>query len=357
MAPRIVAVLALFLTAPGLLAQENTAAFLGPAEILKLMEASPVHYLIESGSGGEGVFVDPYGVLFPDRMDLVDRVVAVEEDGRISLRRYELDETTSALMKQAEERYAAEDAAGARVLYRKALDRDPNFYQAYAYIGDTYIMEKDAARALAHYDTAVALNPTHYQGHFFRASALMRLGRAFEAREEFIKALALNPRHASSVRLLRAWSKEMNITLADSLLTLRAVAYHDTGGIHIVYDAKAGAHWLIYGMAKGMWLGEPEHRRAVLGDTTRIAWSTSEERECLGAMLGVYASAREEGDVEADPELDRILRILEEGYLTQFLLYEFGARINPLIMMTQPKEQQQKMEEFVARFVIPKREK
>jgi tetratricopeptide (TPR) repeat protein len=217
------------------------------------------------------------------------------------------------------------------------------------------MLENDALMALTHYDTAVGLNPDHYQPHYFRASALHRMGRVLESREEFVKALALNPRHAMSRTLIGMWSDELHVDLVDSFLTIGGVALLDSGGIHIVFDEAAGAHWMVYAMAKAMWLGEPEHRRQVNGDTARAAWSSVEERECVGAMLMSYLSLRDEEKVEADPELDRIHRILKDGYFHELLMYEFASRVDPQVMMNQPREQQQRMEEFVAKYVVAKR--
>lgn len=324
--------------------------YLGPREIIQLLEASANSYAIAPGSRGKGELADPYAVLFPEKYEPIDPVRVVVVDGRRMLEPYPMSEQMVGVMVEAQKHFAASDAHGARAQYDRAIALDSTFYLPYNYFGDTYMMERDAEGALPHYRRAVELNPDHYQPHYNYGAALYYLGRFDEARTELVRALVLNPRHENTYMLLRGWGEDLGVRLVDTLLTPGGIAVRDGRSVKIVYDTAAGAGWLIYAMAKGMWLGEPDHRRAMLGGD-REGWSSIEERECLGALLAAYVG-RDRTKEPADPQLDRLVAIVDEGFIDEFILYEIATRINPQTTLVVPDELRRSLEEFVGRFVL-----
>jgi tetratricopeptide (TPR) repeat protein len=208
--------------------------------------------------------------------------------------------------------------------------------------------------ALVWYDRAVEASPHDYHFTFYRASTLARLGRFEEARQAYIRTLVLNPRHKQSYGNLRAGGEELGVTLNPSLFSPRGVAIPDDEGIEIVVDEKGDAHWLMYAMAKAIWLGEPEHRMRMMGHTERKDWNSVEDVESIVVLLNTYRHGLDEKLLEHDPQLDLLDKIATDGYLAEFTIYEFGSRIIPQIVLLQPENVQQRMAEFVDRYVMPR---
>lgn len=355
--PRILSIATLFalLVSPAM--SQKRPAYLSPKEIVALTQNSSRSYQIKSEKRNQGVLADPFATLYPDAGGLVDPVrVLFGENGQRSYQRYPMTDEMIAFFKVAEGHFAAGRYAEARESYLRVVAIDPKFYQAYSYVGDTYFNEKHPELALAYYDTAVALNPAHYQAHYFRGSALRALGRIEEARESFVRALARNPRHESTFTLLRSYGAQLGFRANEVLFMPRGLAMAEGENVVVVFDKDAGAQWLSYAMAKAMWLGEPEHRKAMTGEEERLPFSTVEETECILALMSVYMNMREKGEIETDERLDRIVEIIDDDYLTEFLIYELGSRVGPQMMLMQTDDLISRMEKFVGKYVIVDRE-
>lgn len=92
------------------------------------------------------------------------------------------------------------------------------------------------------------------------------------------------------------------------------------------------------------------------GEKKRSPFSTVEETEWMLALIQIYTNMREDGEAESDERLDRIAEIINDGYLTEFLIYELGTRVGPQMMLMQSDDLLSRMEEFVGKYVIVDRE-
>jgi tetratricopeptide (TPR) repeat protein len=328
--------------------------YLSAAEIMKLVENSKVTYRIKTAAAGEDDLADPMGIMFPKGVGhLFYPVVNVGEHGERSLSQYQFDPAAFALIEEAEPYFKSNDYEKARELCQQAINTSKDCYLAYAHLGDSWLFVGSPETALPYYDSALAINKYDYQPYFYKANALLKSGRFDEARQQYIEVLAMNPRHDNTYLYLREHGNELGIRLNDELFRPMVVAQKSGDAIDITLDdEQAGAVWMAYGLAKGIWLGEPEHRKELTGSTDRSPFSTVEETECIAALLTVYSSQLDEGKIEHDVQLDRILKIVEDGYLTEFLIYEFGSRISPDIVLMQPEEFQASMREFIAKYVV-----
>jgi tetratricopeptide (TPR) repeat protein len=328
-------------------------SYLTPAEIIKLVSDSKVHYTVKSATSGEGELADPLSTLFPQAAQHIPLPMITEgEHGQRFIDEYQFDSSALKLIEEAEPLFDKEKYEQARKLYLQAIAQSPNCYLAYSHVGDTYLFSNDPDSALVYYDKAIALNSNDYQLFFYKGHALVKAGRMKEARDAYIQALTLNPRHENTYKHLRTFRDELKITLHDELFHPLAVAKRDGESILIAYDLSGGAEWLVYGMAKGMWLGEGAHRKALTGVEEREPWSSIEETECIGALLAAYLTGLDQGKTKRNAELDRLVAIAKNGFLSELLVYEFGSRVFPDVVVLQPDKFRQSMAEFIGKYVV-----
>jgi len=72
-------------------------------------------------------------------------------------------------------------------------------------------------------------------------------------------------------------------------------------------------------------------------------------------MLEAYYSLREEGEIEVDPDLERIFTIAESGMLDGFILYEIAYRMHGNIMVLYPDQMMEEVLEYVSLHVLTQR--
>jgi adenylate cyclase len=214
-----------------------------------------------------------------------------------------------------------EGNSGARQMFEKAIERDPQYAAAYAYLsatywrgwiyqwsrdlqnveqaltlaqkgvalddslpaahsvlGQVYMLKTQFERAVAEGERAVALDPNNPQGYLWLANILGPAGRTEEAIESVKKAMRLNPRHppmyllSLGVAYHQAWRNEEAIATYKQYLALQpntvvpyfglTCSYSDLGRYE---EARAAAaeilrlspHFTTDAWRKTQWFKEP----------------------------------------------------------------------------------------------------
>ena len=119
---------------------------------------------------------------------------------------------------------------------------------------------------------------------------------------------------------------------------------------------KSKGYWGAYGLAKAIWLGEPDFRKEMIG-RSELSWNNREEIQAIGFMLGNYVDGREKGEYKLDLDMERLKTIALEGYINEFVFYEMGSRIDPYIALQIPEAQRLRLHEYVTRYVLMAKEK
>ena len=94
--------------------------------------------------------------------------------------------------------YNQKDFSKAIQAYRKVIELDPTYVEAYNNLGITYQMIGDADRALGAYQKSTEINPRYEKGYNNLGILLLLRGRYEEASEAFQKALAVNANNIES---------------------------------------------------------------------------------------------------------------------------------------------------------------
>lgn len=351
---RISIIVFLLLAGIGLHAQsggKGRPEFLTPREIYLLIENSKTVYsmrIIPVDSMKQGAL----DVMFPQVTDRLPFPMVESNNGEFSATTYAFDSLEYEMMARAEADYQAGRYEQARDIYMKVIKDWPRCYPALSHIGDSYLFSGDFATALRYYDSAIGLNPYDPQLYYYRGNALIRMKQLDNAIDSYIDALALLPHYPAVMSVLNSVAKSGGLELHDGLFNPKTCARLDDAGVSVELTEETTSNgWMMYGISKGMWLGEPEHRKKVLGDD-RHHWSSVEEQECLLATMESYLTLKKDNDEISAPDLDKLFEISTDGHLLSFILYEIGYRMDPHIMLRTNDAVRKQVREYISRYVV-----
>ncbi len=91
------------------------------------------------------------------------------------------------------------DVLAAEAQYSRAIDLNPQMFQAYFSRGLLHLKAGDATAALADFEQTVSMVPGFAQGFLQRGLAREQLGNAKEAREDFDRAARMDPRDPAAL--------------------------------------------------------------------------------------------------------------------------------------------------------------
>ncbi|MFT3837534.1 MAG: tetratricopeptide repeat protein [Myxococcaceae bacterium] len=331
--------------------------YLGPKEIIELLEKSPNQYKIASETAPlEQWSQQNAKLLWPAaRQEVAFPTVQVGPDGRKKVTEWHAEAAAQALMNTAEEAFQAGDCEKARQGYDAVLAKFPKHYAAMMGQGDCAAHGRDYELAFKWYSKAAPLLPSDHHNFWYRADCELARGNKAEAIKLYVHALALAPRSEGLRSGLESRQAALGVTLrTDNFLPYARVERE--GDAITIKISKGSAKqpvsmtsWLAWGDCKAAWLGEPEHRKAITGSTA-ITFSSMEETECLGNLAISYDL--NEKDKGADDVARFVDQVWKAKMLPEMLIFEIASRVDPHIVLTLPDDELPKLENYVRKFVL-----
>ncbi len=324
-----------------------------PADLLKIMEASKVKYVVHKLSNLEGVPASEFGeTLWPTRgQPLAWPYVEKGAGGKATLVSYPASAEAIDALGAADALFQKKDYDAAETAYLDVIRRFPDYYRAHLFLGDIAFFGKgDNAAALAEYREGIRLNPFDYSGYLFAGHALAKLGRNEEALDAWVHALSLRAYQDTTLELAARYAEALGITPHPERFEPKAFVRREGDDVAIYIEPSA--HWMAWANCKAVWLAEPKYRssRGVEGTND---WSSAEDRECMAHLLILYGESLEDGKAPAEPQLDRLYSILESKLLTEYVVYEFGTRFDPnTLLLLDPSAF--RIEDLVRAYILPK---
>jgi tetratricopeptide (TPR) repeat protein len=223
----------------------------------------------------------------------------------------------------AEQAFEKKEYASAIEGYRKVLEIDPSFVHALTLLGDVYYSRAEYDQAAESFQKAIDRNFADYDAHWFLADTEWKLGNKAQAIEEITIAHLLNVNHEKLKQALLRLRDEIGRPWKDWDYSPRFTLSRDGGKIKVV--AQEG--WIGYALVKAVWAYEPGYAESAAGpDYGKNAMTDQEEKEALLAVLN-------------DPKSPQQLsRIVDDGYVNEFLYYEVLARGHPAAIVLLPRE-------------------
>ena len=330
----------------------DDSIFLSNSEIIKIMESSKTTYSITSTEELDNISISEFSKLyFPQLTHHVEYPLVVENDSSLYLKSFPFDSLAWKVLLRGEECYKDQDYEQALLYYKEAINLSENFYIAYLNAGDCHLMQNNFPEALSYYKKAYNINPYDYRCSFYQGTAYSKLEDYINAKKFYLNALVLKPRHTNLMNVLSSLSDKLEIDVNEQTFEPKALAKMEDGKVEIYLDLKNNTVWMAYAFAKAIWLGEKEVRLKLSNDVD-TKWNSIAEKQALLCLMENYINLLDDNKIQHDEYLDRIMNILEDGYLDEFVIYEIASKMNPDVVLQLPKNFQVRIKEYLEKYVI-----
>ena len=299
-----------------------------PAEIMEIMENSDIIYEISIDS-----------VVVPDLIPSQTQMFQyyqVKDSTGIMLGYYDLSDSLVALLQTSAEAKLQDDPIAALELYQKIIEYDSNYNKVYTWIGNTYYMMNQLDSAEYYFKKALRLNPIDYQAHWFLADTYYNLGAHEKARQHILRAHLYNTTYEIIKNRLKEYSAKTVDPWLDWSFTPRYKITESDSMIKIVCEPE----WLAYTLVKAVWKCEPGYAQSMIGslyDSLNLT-SNTEEKEAIANHL------------TQNDSLALLENIIADGYINEFIYYEIWAPRYPLVLLTLPENQINRIIEYVEKY-------
>ncbi len=240
-------------------------------------------------------------------------------------------------IREGEAAFMRGDMDKAIAAYKRALESDPQLYDAALYAGDAAYKEAnnstDAQYRSDHFDAAgvwfakaIAINPDRETAYRYWGDALDAQGKINEARDKFVDAIVAQPYTRNSFVGLTQWAGRHKVALGHPKIEPPNSTRTENGKTTLSIDPKTlnsndgSNNWLMY-------------------DLTRIAWSKADffknypeekvyrhslKEETAALRMVAESAARDlkSGKVKSlEGSLDNLIKLNDAGLLEAFALF------------------------------------
>ena len=240
-------------------------------------------------------------------------------------------------IREGEAAFVRGDLDKAIAAYKRALESDPQLYDAALYAGDAAYKEANNSTAAQyrsdHFDAAgvwfakaIAINPDRETAYRYWGDALEAQGKPNDARDKFVDAIVAEPYARNSFVGLTQWAGRHRVPLGHPKIEPPNSTRTENGKTTLSIDPKTlnsndgSNNWLMY-------------------DLTRIAWSKTDffknypaekvyrhslKEETAALRMVAEAAARDlkSGKVKSlEGSLDNLIKLNDKGLLEAFVLF------------------------------------
>ncbi len=307
-----------------------------PEEILKILEKSPVKFVIDTI---EGRFKKE------DAPVLADGYVLQSAGMGDVLAQYQQSDSkkTKEYFKKGEKLYEKKKYKKARKCFQKALDETPDHSQMMVWIGKTYEAEDKKDNALKWYEKATQANAIDYQGFWNYGRILLEKDARPEAMQAITKAHLLNRNHPGVLKTFKKIYQKNNILYPFwTFDPMYKITKDEKNEIHVGYQKTP---WLAYGLCKAAWEHEPSYKKNMDANLMRDP-RMMEEKECLLSAVIAYESMEDE-EKNRFPEIVALITASEKEMIDEFVIYEIWSRKNPLMLLQTDRDILNKIENYL----------
>jgi tetratricopeptide (TPR) repeat protein len=282
--------------------------------------------------------------------------VRVGADGQRKVVTLRLRDSTRDAIKSAEPAFMGGRYAEAAEIYVRALKDDPDCHLLWSHLADLHWFRGDLAEAARHQNQAIALLPTDHRLYFNRARLLNELGRRDAAFEDLVTALVLHPGHPAMGAVLQERAAAFGVRYDGTrLFQPRSYARKASRSeIEVGVDPVDPPYWRPFGVCKAAWLLDRK-RAGNATARTGFGFSAAEERECVTKVLTAYREMRGQPRWSADPGLERLRAVADDGLLDAWIAYELATRVDPWSTLTLADAQRDAIRRYVKKYVLVRR--
>jgi tetratricopeptide (TPR) repeat protein len=246
-------------------------------------------------------------------------------------------QTAEAAIREGEAAFMRGDMDNAIAAYKRALESDPNLYDAALYAGDSEYKKAststDPQFRNAHFDAAgvwfakaIAINPDVETAYRYWGDALDAQGKTNDARDRFIDAIIAEPYGRRSYVGLTQWGQRHRIQLGHPHIEPPNSTSTQGGNTTLGIDPRTlnsndgSNEWLLYNLTRMAWQkadfaknypNEPAYRH-----------SLKEEAAALRMVAEACAKDLKSGKVKTlETSLESLMKLNDAGLLEAFVLF------------------------------------
>ena len=241
--------------------------------------------------------------------------------------------------------------------YQRALQLDPQLYEAALFSGDIYLQQVNFPQAEIWYQKAIAIDPNREIAYRYSATPLMKQGKHDQARDRYVEAYITEPYSRFSVAGLTQWANATKTNLAHPAIDIPTnVSFDEKGNAKIDLSASAllsgrddgSFAWISYGATRSTWRKEKFAKTFPAEKTYRH--SLAEETDAIQSVLTLAVSDKKVKSLS--PSLAKLKKLNDEGLLEAYILI---ARSDQGIAADHPmylRQNRDKLRRYVVEYVL-----
>lgn len=242
-----------------------------------------------------------------------------------------------AAIREGEEAFVHGDMDKAIAAYKRALDSDPNLYDAALYAGDAEFKKAmnstDPQYRSTHFDAsgvwftrAISINPNRETAYRYWGDALNAQGKTNEARDKFVDAIVAEPYGRSPYVGLTQWAQAHKVPVGHPRIVPpnSTTTQGQTTTLNIdprTLNGNDGSNnWLMYDFTRMAWQKGDFFKN--YPDEKAYRHSLKEEATALRMVAEACSKDLRSGKVKAlEPSLDSLVQLNDAGFLEAFVLF------------------------------------
>ncbi|HXS11494.1 MAG TPA: tetratricopeptide repeat protein [Acidobacteriaceae bacterium] len=259
-------------------------------------------------------------------------------------------------LQKAEVNFSSGDMAGALENYKKALEVNPQFYEAALFAGDTEYKMGHPAEAGTWFARAIAIDPDRETAYRYWGDTLEKAGSHEHAEEEFIAAIVAEPYTRASRIGLAQWANVNHSRVVPPPITLPAGASQSADGkINITLpmsskkDDPEGSMRMIYAMQSALWQGDEFKKH--FPDEKQYRHSLIEEAESIRSMLAVAREQKISAN-KLSTSTKLLMELDQNGMLECWILIDHPDQGIAQDYAGYRKDHRKLLEEYIAKYDV-----
>lgn len=242
-----------------------------------------------------------------------------------------------AAIREGEEAFVHGDMDKAIAAYKRALDSDPNLYDAALYAGDAEFKKAmnstDPQYRSTHFDAsgvwftrAISINPNRETAYRYWGDALNAQGKTNEARDKFVDAIVAEPYGRSPYVGLAQWAQAHKVPVGHPRIVPpnSTTTQGQTTTLNIdprTLNSNDGSNeWLMYDLTRMAWQKSDFFKN--YPDEKEYRHSLKEEAAALRMVAEACSKDLRSGKVKAlEASLDSLVQLNDAGFLEAFILF------------------------------------
>lgn len=251
-------------------------------------------------------------------------------------------------IRKGEDAFVRGDMEQALAAYKRALELDPQLYEAALYAGDVEFkrayVSKDERFRNEHFDQAgvwfakaIAINADLETAHRYWGDALDAQGKSEAARDRFVEAIIAEPYSGRRAYVgLTQWAARHQVALSHPEIEIPTnVTSKKPGEISITVDELAlkgsdddgSAAWMMYGLVRSGWMdkkggGRSEKFSRAYPNESAYRHSLAEEVDAFwGVLQSVRVQMKEKRVKKLTQSLENLMKLNDAGLIEAYILF------------------------------------